>query len=266
MRIAIAGCTGRMGATLMQQALATPEINLVAASVRPGSEDRVQLFLEKHQLGGLSLPITTNPASLFAAAETVIDFTTPEHCLELAALAADHGKRLVSGTTGLSPEQHAELAVYAERAPILWAPNMSVGINLLAGIIREVASILDEEFDIEILEMHHRYKADAPSGTAMLLGEAAAAGRGIKLSQKSVMERSGHTGPRTQGDIGFATLRGGDVIGDHTAIFAGDGERLELTHRSSERHIYAKGAIRGARWLHNQPPGLYGMQEVLGLA
>jgi 4-hydroxy-tetrahydrodipicolinate reductase len=173
----------------------------------------------------------------------------------------------VIGTTGLNPDQAAQLAESAARTPIVWAPNMSLGVNLLLGLTEQVARALPPDaFDIEIVEIHHKHKVDAPSGTALALGEAAARGRGVTLDQAAVRGRDGLTGPRTAGAIGFAALRGGDAVGDHMVIFAGTGERIELVHRASDRVIYARGAVHAARWVQGRQPGLYGMADVLGLA
>ncbi len=195
----------------------------------------------------------------------VFEFTSPAATAEHAALAAGLGKAMVIGTTGLSPEQGDVVRQAARDIPIVWAPNMSLGVNVLLSVVEEVARRLGTDWDIEIMEMHHRGKVDAPSGTALALGQAAAAGREVVLDQVEQRARDGITGPRRRGDIGFAALRGGDTTGDHHVIFAGAGERLELIHRATTRAIYAKGAVRAARWVVGRPPGLYGLKEVLGL-
>jgi 4-hydroxy-tetrahydrodipicolinate reductase len=204
--------------------------------------------------------------ALFAAADTVIDFTSPDAVEEHARLAKAHRTALVIGTTGLEARHRAALAEAAAIVPVVQAANMSVGVNLLLGLTQRVASILGPEYDIEIVEMHHRHKVDAPSGTALALGEAAAAGRGVPLDAVAVRTRDGLTGARVGGTIGFATLRGGDVVGEHTVIFSGDGERVELTHKATSRLIFARGAVRAALWTQDRPPGLYSMRDVLGLA
>jgi 4-hydroxy-tetrahydrodipicolinate reductase len=204
-------------------------------------------------------------AALAAAADALIEFSSPEATLANAAICAAHGCAHVIGTTGLSVEQESELRRHAARTPIVWAPNMSLGVNLLLGLVEQVARALDPSFDIEILEMHHRHKADAPSGTALALGRAAARGRGVELDTVARRARDGITGARGQGEIGFAVLRGGDVVGEHRVLFVGPGERLELAHVATERRIYARGAVRAAQWAVGRPPGLYGMAEVLGL-
>lgn len=262
MKIGIAGCTGRMGLALIRAVAETEGVTLSAGSIRPDQAVPTREFW----LGsGVShaVEIVSTPEALFAAADAVIDFTTPASTLALASQAAITGKPLVIGTTGLTAEQFRELESYAARAPLLWASNMSVGVTLLSELVREVARKLDPEFDIEIVEMHHRNKVDAPSGTALSLGKAAAEGRGVDFDAMACLSREGNTGVRPKGEIGFATLRGGEVIGDHTVIFAGPGERIELTHKSSSRAIYAYGAIRAARWLAGKPHGLYAMRDVL---
>jgi 4-hydroxy-tetrahydrodipicolinate reductase len=186
--------------------------------------------------------------------------------VELAALAAQMRLVHVIGTTGLGDEDEARIKAAARHAVIVKSGNMSLGVNLLAALVRRVAATLDEAFDIEILEMHHRRKVDAPSGTALLLGKAAAEGRAVALADHSDRVRDGHTGARQAGHIGFATLRGGSVVGEHTVIFAGEGERIELAHRAEDRAIFARGALRAVQWGRGQKPGLYGMADVLGMA
>ena len=217
-------------------------------------------------LGRLELPITSDAATLFTRIDAIIDFTTPEASLALVELAAQARIVHVLGTTGLKPEHDAPIKAAARHARIVRSGNMSVGVNLLSALVRQVAQTLGEDFDIEILEMHHRHKVDAPSGTALLLGEAAAAGREINLSDAAIRSRDGHTGARPAGHIGFATLRGGSVVGEHVVVFAGPNERIELGHRAELRDIFARGAIRAALWAYPQKPGLYSMMDVLGLA
>ena len=207
----------------------------------------------------------TNPAALVAACDAIIDFTVPAVTVLNAELAASAGKVLVIGTTGIDAAQTRAIEAAARHTPIVWSPNMSLGVNLLMGLVEQVAATLGPDYDIEIVEMHHRMKIDAPSGTALGLGRAAAAGRGVALEDVWVKSRDGHTGKREGGTIGFATLRGGDVVGDHTVMFAGLGERVELTHKAADRRIYARGAVRAALWAKGRAPGLYGMKDVLGL-
>lgn len=263
MRIGIAGCTGRMGLALIRAVTETEGVELAAGSIRPDQPVPDKDFWLGCGIKQAQVEVVTSAAALFTVSDAVIDFTTPASTLALAEQAAASGKPLVSGTTGLVAEQQQELAQFATRAPIVWASNMSVGVTLLTALVREVAQKLDPSFDIEIVEMHHRHKVDAPSGTALSLGKAAAEGRGVDFGAMACLAREGQAGARPMGEIGFATLRGGDVVGDHTVIFAGQGERIELTHKSSSRTIYALGAIRAARWVQHRSPGLYSMQDVL---
>ena len=204
-------------------------------------------------------------SSTFAKVDAVLDFTVPAASVEFAGLAANARIVHVLGTTGLTPADDVKIRAASHHATIIRSGNMSLGVNLLAALTRKVAEALDPDFDIEILEMHHRHKIDAPSGTALMLGKAAADGRGVKLDDTSVRVRDGHTGERRRGDIGFATLRGGSVVGEHTVIFAADGEVIELTHRAADRGIFARGAVKAALWGHGKPPGLYSMADVLGI-
>jgi 4-hydroxy-tetrahydrodipicolinate reductase len=210
--------------------------------------------------------VVEDPGTAFAEADGILDFTTPQASSGFAAIAASLGLVHVIGTTGLSEGDIARLRDGSGQARVVQSGNMSLGVNLLAGLVRQVARTLGPDFDIEILEMHHRMKVDAPSGTALLLGEAAAAGRAVELADSSVRVRDGHTGARQPGDIGFATLRGGSVVGDHSVIFAGVGERIELSHRSEDRAIFARGAVKAALWARDRPPGFYSMDDVLGLS
>jgi 4-hydroxy-tetrahydrodipicolinate reductase len=264
-RIGILGCAGRMGRMLVAETKALAGLSLAAGGEAPGSPMLGRDIGELAGIGRVGLSATSDLAAVFAAAEAVIDFTTPAASVAHAEQAAASGKALVIGTTGLDAAQAEAIAAAARRAPIVWAPNMSPAVTLLLALVEQAARRLGEEYDVEILEMHHRHKVDAPSGTALALGRAAAAGRGIDLAERSQRVRDGHTGPRRGGDIGFATLRGGDAVGDHLVIFAGEGERLELAHRAGSRRIFALGALRAARWATGRPPGLYGMKDVLGL-
>jgi 4-hydroxy-tetrahydrodipicolinate reductase len=263
-KIAILGCSGRMGRLLVETALADADCRLVAGIEGPGSK---ALGWDLGSVAGgqpVGVEVTGDARGAFEIAEVAIDFTQPAATLVHAGLAAETGTALVIGTTGLGAAELEQ--VEAGSAPILRAANMSLGVNLLLALVEQAAARLaPEDYDIEILEMHHRHKVDAPSGTALALGEAAAAGRGVALAQASVRVRDGHTGPRAPGSIGFATLRGGDVAGDHDVIFAAEGERLLLGHRASNRAVFARGAIRAAKWLSGKPNGLYGMKDVLGL-
>jgi 4-hydroxy-tetrahydrodipicolinate reductase len=258
MKIAIAGAAGRMGQMLIREIARTDGCSLAAALEGPGSN-----ALGTDAGGGVK--IVSDAAAAIGAANAVIDFTVPAATVAHARIAADKGTSMVIGTTGLDPEQTASIHDCAKRVPILWAANMSMGINILLALVEKTASMLDPAYDIEVLEMHHRHKIDAPSGTALALGRAAAAGRQIKLEDVWRKSRDGHTGARPAGEIGFATLRGGEEVGVHTVMFAAAGERLELSHRAFSRETYASGAVRAALWLQGKKPGLYGMKDVLGL-
>ena len=269
MRICVVGAAGRMGQILIR-AIATQsetggECVLTGASERPGNPMLGRDAGELAGVGKLGIAIGADANAAMANAQAVIDFTAPAASLVHAELAAARGAALVLGTTGLDTEQIAAIDAAARKIAIVRSGNMSLGVNLLAMLVERVAATLDGSFDIEIVEMHHKHKIDAPSGTALMLGEAAAAGREVKLAQVQQRGRDGVTGARRKGDIGFASLRGGDVVGDHTVIFAGAGERLELTHKASSRELFAGGALRAALWTRGKPPGLYSMKDVLGL-
>lgn len=267
MRLVVVGAAGRMGRMLVRAIAEDDGCRLAGAVERAGS---VALGEDAGLLAGagrLCVAIQDDAAAALSDCDGVIDFTTPAATSGLARAAARHGLIHVVGTTGLAAEDFAALRqAAADGARIVQSGNMSLGVNLLAGLVRKVARTLGEDVDIEILEMHHRMKVDAPSGTALLLGEAAAEGRQVSLAERSVRVRDGHTGARQAGDIGFATLRGGSVVGDHSVIFAGAGERLELSHRAEDRGIFARGAVRAALWARDRPPGLYSMADVLGLS
>ncbi len=266
MRLVVAGAGGRMGRTLVKAIAETGGAVLAGALESPGSTAIGQDAGELAGVGRNGIKVSADAAAALAAADGVLDFTIPaatSMLVEQAAIGLVH----VIGTTGFTPEAEKIIAAAAERARIVKSGNMSLGVNLLAALVKRVAATLGDEFDIEIVEMHHNKKIDAPSGTALLLGEAAARGRGIiDLAAHADRGRDGHTGARRPGDIGFASLRGGTVVGDHTVIFAGPHERIELTHKAEDRMIFARGAVRAALWARDRPPGLYGMADVLGLA
>lgn len=265
MKIAIMGAAGRMGRELAR-AVHEAEGCTVAGGIEPEGSDAVGSDVgELAGLGALGAPVTDDPVELIARVDGIVDFTTPAASVEFAGLAAQARIVHVLGTTGISGEDEKKIAAAARHAIIIKAGNMSLGVNLLVALTAKVAAALDADFDIEVLEMHHRHKVDAPSGTALMLGEAAAAGREIELEKHGVRSRDGHTGARQRGDIGFATLRGGSVVGEHTVIFAADGERVELTHRAADRGIFARGAVKAALWGQGKPPGIYSMADVLGL-
>ena len=265
MKIGIVGCAGRMGRMLMEAVLDAEGCALAGGSERADSDYIGRDPAEMLGRRPLGIAITAEARTLFAAADAIIDFTAPAATLAHAELAAELGKVLVVGTTGLSKDDEARLAQAATKVPVVYAPNFSIGVNLLMALTERAAAILGTDYDIEIVEMHHRHKVDAPSGTALGLGRAAAKGRAVALDQVWCKSRDGHTGARQPGTIGFATLRGGDVIGDHSVMFASDGERVELTHKASSRAVFAKGAVRAARWAADKPAGLYSMRDVLGL-
>lgn len=263
--IGIVGAAGRMGQMLIKQVGETSGARVVAASEAPNGASVGKDAGELAGLGKLGVPISGSPDLVFERSQVVIDFTVPKATVAHVELAAERGTAMVIGTTGLSAEEGARIRAAAARAPIMWADNMSVGVTLLAELVRKVAATLDPAYDIEIVEMHHRHKVDAPSGTALLLGRAAAAGRNVDLAKVSARGRDGITGARKPGDIGFASLRGGDVVGDHMVVFAAQGERIELGHRASSRQLFAQGAVRAALWVADRGPGLYSMKDVLGL-
>jgi 4-hydroxy-tetrahydrodipicolinate reductase len=261
----VIGCGGRMGRMLVAEIAAGESCALVGGTAAPGSAHVGSDIGELAGIGRIGLVAGTAPGELIAASDVVIEFSRAAATAAHATLAAELDTPLVIGTTGLSAAEAAAVRAAAKRIPIVWAANTSLGINLLLGLVEQVAARLGPNWDIEIMEMHHRGKADAPSGTALALGRAAAAGRGVSLDEVAQRGRDGITGARKSGDIGFAALRGGDAVGDHHVIFAGAGESLELSHRATNRAIYAKGAVRAARWVVDQPPGLYSMKDVLGL-
>lgn len=262
-RVCIAGATGRMGRMLLEGA-ATPASKLGAALTRRGSPNVGKDAREfGHSAAGILL--TADVKAALDASDVLIDFTRPDSSLEYLAACRQMGKPMVIGTTGFDEAGKAAIAAAAREIAIVFAPNMSVGVNITLKLIEQAARALDSDYDIEIVEMHHARKVDAPSGTALRMGEVAAAARGTTLAADGVLSREGHTGERRRGSIGFATLRGGDVIGDHTVIFAGPGERIEISHKSSTRGNYAKGAIKAALWLAGRKAGLYDMKDVLGL-
>lgn len=265
MRIVVAGVSGRMGRMLVETVEAASGVELAGALVRPG-HDWVGRDLGL-AFGGAErgLRVGADPAEAMAGADALIDFTTPEASVDAAEAVARLGGVHVIGTTGFTEAQIARIDAAAERAVIVRAGNMSLGVNLLTRLVRQVSEALDTAFDIEIVEAHHRHKVDAPSGTALMLGEAAATGRGVRLAEVSDRGRDGMTGPRSPGAIGFHAVRGGGLIGDHDVIFAGAGETLTLSHRATDRSLFARGAVKAALWGRGKSPGHYDMVNVLGL-
>ena len=265
LEIGVIGAAGRMGAAVVQEICDTAGCVLVAAADAAGHPAIGEDAGSRAGLGALGIPIGDDSARVFERARVAIEFSLPEATARHAAMAGAAGTPHVIGTTGLDAAQQRALEEAARGAPVVVAPNMSLAVNILFALTRQVSGVLDERFDIEIVEMHHKHKVDAPSGTALGLGRAAAEGRGVALDSVSQMVRRGHTGARKKGDIGFAVLRGGDVVGEHSVVFAVEGERLELTHKASSRRIFSRGAVHAARWAATQKPGLYGMADVLGL-
>ncbi|MEX0752543.1 MAG: 4-hydroxy-tetrahydrodipicolinate reductase [Xanthobacteraceae bacterium] len=265
MRLIVAGAGGRMGRTLVKAIAQTPGVTLAGALEDAGSP---LIGRDSGALAGLEpngMALSGDAAALLRNADGIVDFTVPQATVALAALAAKAGLVHVIGTTGLAAADAAKIKEAARSAMIVISGNMSLGVNLLAALVKRVAKTLDQDFDIEIFEMHHSKKVDAPSGTALLLGAAAAEGRGVDLAKHSVRARAGVTGARKPGDIGFASLRGGSVVGEHSVIFAGPAERLELSHKAEDRMIFARGALKAALWARGRKPGLYSMTDVLGI-
>jgi len=263
MKIGVTGITGRMGRAIATTILQDAIVELAGGLARQGSDAVGQDLAEFLDFNKSGVKITANLDQFIANCEAIIDFSSPALSLELAQKCAQAKKILVCGTTGFSDEEKQKFAANAKETVIIWSSNMSVGVNLLMNLAQKVAGILHDDYDIEIVEMHHRDKVDAPSGTALSLGAAVASGRGVDLKKFGKTIRSGKETKREKGEIGFATLRGGDVIGDHSVIFAGDGERIELTHKASSRDIFAKGAIRAAIWGSAKQAGFYSMRDVL---
>ncbi|MGE3148378.1 MAG: 4-hydroxy-tetrahydrodipicolinate reductase [Pseudorhodoplanes sp.] len=265
LRLVVAGAGGRMGRTLVKAIAETGGLVLAGAFEPPNSPLLGQDAGALSGVGANGVRIEGDPESAIGKADALIDFTTPAASVAFAAMVAKAGKIHVIGTTGCDAAQDAAIAQSAARAVVVKSGNMSLGVNLLGALVKRVAKALDDDFDIEIVEMHHNRKVDAPSGTALLLGKAAAEGRGIDFDARKVLSREGQTGARRKGDIGFATLRGGNVIGEHSVIFASGAERIELSHKSEDRMLFAQGALKAALWARGKPPGLYSMMDVLGL-
>jgi len=265
MRLVVTGAAGRMGRMLVAAIRETSGVALIGALERSGSPTLGQDAGVVAGLPAAGVAISNDPLGLLLSADGIVDFSAPAATVEMAALAAQARIVHVIGTTGLSGDDLERIAAAARHAPIVRSGNMCVGVNLLAQLVRAGARALGADFDIEIVEMHHRMKVDAPSGTALLLGEAAAEGRAINLAEHSGRGRDGVTGPRQRGEIGFASLRGGTVVGDHSVIFAGEGERIVLSHHAEDRGLFARGALRAALWARDRKPGLYSMADVLGM-
>jgi 4-hydroxy-tetrahydrodipicolinate reductase len=266
MKVVVTGAGGRMGRTLVRILAETPGVRLGSALEREGS---TVIGQDCGVLAGLEpngVPVTTDAVTAIAAADAILDFTAPSATVAFAELAAQARAVHIVGTTGLGADHIAALRAAARHTVVMQSGNMSLGVNLLAVLVEQAAKALSASgWDIEIAEMHHKHKVDAPSGTALLLGQAAAAGRNIVLEDVAVRVRDGHTGVRPEGAIGFATLRGGSVIGEHSVLYAGEGETVELSHRAIDRAIFARGAVHAALWGRERKPGFYTMRDVLGL-
>jgi 4-hydroxy-tetrahydrodipicolinate reductase len=266
MKLVVVGAAGRMGQALIRAIHASDGVTLSGAVERKGSPLIGRDAGEVAGTGALGVAITDDPLPVFASADGVLDFTMPAATIEFAGYAAQARIVHIIGTTGCSAEDEARIAAAARHATLVKSGNYSLGLNLLSVMIEKAAKALGpQDFDIEVLEMHHKHKVDAPSGTALMLGGAAAKGRGISLDENAVRSRDGHTGARVDGTIGFATLRGGSVTGDHSVIFAGMDEQITFTHHAVNREMFARGAIRAALWAHGRKPGLYSMRDVLDL-
>jgi 4-hydroxy-tetrahydrodipicolinate reductase len=265
LRVAILGATGRMGQALLRLAAAADDLQTGGAATEPG---HAAIGRDAHEVVGLpaiGVALTDDPSRAVAGCDVAVDFTLAAAAPGNAAACAAGGVPLVMGTTGLTPDGETALKAAGERVPVLYARNMSLGVNLLTELVRVAARTLGAEYDVEIIEAHHRHKVDAPSGTALQLGEVVAAARGARLEELAVYARHGHTGPRPAGAIGFASLRAGGLAGDHRVVLAGDDEVVELGHHALNRDVFAHGALRAARWVVGQSPGLYSMREMLGL-
>ncbi len=264
-RVAISGAGGRMGRTLAEACEAVSQVEVTAAIEHADSDCLGRDLGELAGLGRMGVAVVADLASVAADFDLLIEFTRPEATIDNLRECRRLGKAMVIGTTGLSREQIAEVEAASKEIPVVFAPNMSIGVNVLLNLLRTAAAALGDDYDVEIIEAHHRHKVDAPSGTALKLGEVVADALDRDLDECAVYGREGQTGERDRKTIGFATVRGGDVVGDHTVLFAGEGERIELTHKASSRMTFAGGAVRAAGWLSGREPGLYSMQDVLGL-
>jgi len=265
LKIAVTGAAGRMGRSLINACTQTDGCQLAAAIEHAGNSLVGSDAGDLAGVGSLGITLVDKLADITNDFDTLIDFTRPEATIENLAFCVEHGKNIVIGTTGFSDEQKQQIADAAKTIGVIFAPNMSVGVNLCFKLLDIAARVLGDEVDIEVIEAHHRHKVDAPSGTAIRMGEVVADALGRNLDDCAVYGREGVTGERDRKTIGFETIRAGDIVGDHTVMFAGDGERVEITHKASSRMTFANGAIREANWLQEQGTGLYDMQDVLGL-
>lgn len=265
MRVAITGAAGRMGKVLIEAVQDAEGATLGAAIVNPDSSLIGADAGEVAGVGKLGVVMVGKLEDAVADFDVLIDFTFPDLTLENLAFCKEHGKQMVIGTTGLTDSEKLQLGAASESVPVVFAPNMSVGVNVALNLLKTAAEALGDDYDVEIIETHHRHKKDAPSGTAVRMGEVVASALGRDLKECAVYGREGFTGERSRTEIGFETVRAGDVVGDHTVLFAGIGERIEITHKASSRMTFAKGAVRAAQWLADKPAGLYDMQDVLAL-
>ncbi len=265
MKVGVVGIAGRMGSSVAEELNSCSGVFLAAATEAPHKAQIGQNLGEILGNKSLNVVIQDHPDTMFEICDVVIDFSAPSLIKTHAELALKYKTALVIGTTGLGIEEEKYLDKACQKVAIVQAGNMSLGVNILQGLTQKLAQSLGEDWDIEITEMHHRHKVDAPSGTALMLGQAAAKGRNVNLNDKAVYERYGQIGARKSGDIGFATLRGGSVVGEHSVLFAGDGEVIEIAHKAADRSIFAKGAVRAALWCEGREPGRYNMLDVLGL-
>lgn len=263
MKIGVTGVNGRMSKAIARLIIEDNLVDLAGGLCRQGCVNEGKDFAVLLGYESQNAKITANIDEFVQNCDAIIDFSAPDLSLEIAKKSAQYNKVLVCGTTGFSDEEKQVFAANSKECPIIWSSNMSLGVNLLMNLSEKVAQLLHDDFDVEIVEMHHRNKVDAPSGTALSLGAAVAKGRNVDLQAVGQMARVGKNNPRQKGEIGFATLRGGDVIGDHSVIFAGEGERIELTHKATNRDVFAKGAIRAAIWGSAKAPGFYSMRDVL---
>ncbi len=265
MKVAIIGAAGRMGGRLIHAVLEADGLELSGATERPGHP---QIGTDAGLLAGageLGVKISDDLVAVMTTADVLIDFTFPEVTLNNLEICAQQGKMIVSGSTGFTPEQKAQVEKYAEQIPVVLAPNMSVGVNACFKLLKEAANILGDDFDVEVVEMHHNQKKDSPSGTAVRMGEVVADALGRDYNKVANFHREGMCGERTKAEIGMQTVRGGDIVGEHTVYFIGMGERIEISHRAMSRDMFARGAVRACQWLQQKESGLYDMQDVLGL-
>ncbi len=265
MKVAIVGAAGRMGSRLIHAVLEAEGLELTGATERPGHP---QIGMDAGLVAGageLGILISDDLAATMVHADVLIDFTFPDVTLKNLHVCAELGKRVVSGSTGFTPEQRAEVEKYAEEIPVVLAPNMSVGVNACFKLLKEAAKILGDGFDVEVVELHHNKKKDSPSGTAVRMGEVVAEALGRDYNRVANYHREGLCGERTKEEIGMQTVRGGDIVGEHTVYFIGMGERIEISHRAMSRDMFARGAARACQWLNGKEPGFYDMQDVLGL-